>query len=65
MKNHNLYIHPKANDIVIAKQKCKPINNGNKPPMFQRNRKQYALRIAVVILDCLAILNCVLFFATH
>ena len=34
------------------------------PPMYRRNRKQDALRIATIVVCCLFILNCILFFAS-
>jgi hypothetical protein len=34
------------------------------PPMYRRNRKRDALNIALVIASGLALLSCILFFAT-
>ena len=76
MKNHSLYIHapqrkreldvasdgmPKHRSEIFTIGKAK---RSDVPPMYRRNRKRDALNIALLIASGLALLNCILFFAS-
>lgn len=80
MKNHKLYIQApwdapekkreldvafdgvsKYHDVIFDKEKAK---YEDVPTEYRRNRKQDALRVATIVVCCLFILNCILFFAS-
>lgn len=65
MKNANLYIHPKAKQTRITLRNHSPkvtitkTKRNDVPPMYRRDWKRNAHRVAVVVFSALAILYCI------